>query len=60
MIGKGKKIKAKCPRCGRATCNLERSTSRLSWLVYTCYKCNLKFRLPKGWKHKDKDERGGS
>lgn len=58
-IGKGNKIKAKCPKCGRATCDLERSSTRLNWLVYECYKCNLKFRLPRGWRKRNKEEGGG-
>lgn len=50
-IGKGLKVRAKCPRCGKVTTRLERTSTRLAWLVYTCYTCNLKFRLPKGWRH---------
>lgn len=58
-IGTGKKIRAKCPRCGQATCLIEPATTTHTWLVYRCYKCDLKFKLPKGWRNERKTEAAG-
>ena len=55
-IGKGLKVKAKCPRCGHASTRLERTSSRSSWLLYICYECGIKFKLERGWRKKE----GGS
>jgi hypothetical protein len=51
MIGKGLKVHAKCPICGRfSSVNVEHATLMHSWQVYYCIKCNTKFKLPRGWK----------
>ena len=51
MIGKGKKVRAKCPICGaHYSVSIEPSTLMQNWQVYYCNKCNIKFRLPRGWK----------
>jgi hypothetical protein len=50
-IGKGIKIRAKCPICARVyTVSLEHSTAWQQWQVYYCSACQIKFRLPRGWK----------
>jgi Ribosomal protein S27. len=59
MIGKGKKIRAKCPACGaHYTVSVEPSTLIQNWQVYVCSKCGIKFRLPKGWKKQVIQNRG--
>jgi hypothetical protein len=51
MIGKGKKVRAKCPLCAKATSvSVEPATLMQQWQVYYCVSCNIKFRLPRGWK----------
>jgi len=51
MIGKGLKVHAKCPICGKyTTVSVERATLMQAWQVYYCIECNIKFKLPRGWK----------
>ena len=50
-IGKGLKVRVKCPVCARVTTvSIERATLTQNWQVYYCSSCGVKFRLPKGWR----------
>jgi predicted RNA-binding Zn-ribbon protein involved in translation (DUF1610 family) len=55
-IGKKKRIRVKCPLCGRVAI-LDRATVRNTLLVYECYLCKIKFRVPKNWKEVVQHER---
>jgi Zn finger protein HypA/HybF involved in hydrogenase expression len=54
MIGKGLKVKVKCPFCGTTSCNIMHESKRFEWHVYECYKCKEKFRVRKGWRQRVK------
>jgi DNA-directed RNA polymerase subunit M/transcription elongation factor TFIIS len=52
-LGRGNKTRVKCPLCSQAvSVYLERSTAMQAWQIYECTKCDLKFRLPRGWRKK--------
>jgi predicted RNA-binding Zn-ribbon protein involved in translation (DUF1610 family) len=48
-LGKMKRVHIKCPVCGKVAI-LDRATVRNALLVYECFTCKLKFRVPKNWK----------
>jgi hypothetical protein len=48
-LGKLKKVRVKCPICSRVAL-LDRASVRHTNLIYECYYCKLKFRLPKNWR----------
>lgn len=52
MIMQGKKVRIKCPVCGRTTVNLNRLTIKHKFLRYECYKCEIVFTVEKGWRRK--------
>jgi hypothetical protein len=60
MIGKGMKVRAKCPICARtSTVSVEKATLTNTWQVFYCSGCNEKFRLQKGWRKRLLERRGG-
>jgi transcription elongation factor Elf1 len=57
MIGKGLKVKVKCPFCGTTTTSILHESKRFEWHVYECYKCKEKFRVRKGWRERIRRDR---
>jgi transcription elongation factor Elf1 len=52
MIGKGLKVKVKCPFCGTATCVIMHETKTQEWQTYQCYRCKEKIKVRKGWRER--------
>jgi len=48
-IGKGLKVRMKCPLCAQLAV-LNPATTRNQYLVYSCGKCGIEWRVKKGWK----------
>jgi hypothetical protein len=50
-LGKGLKVRMKCPLCSRLAV-LNPATSRNQYLVYSCYRCDIEWRVKAGWKER--------
>jgi hypothetical protein len=44
-----KRVRVKCPICGVIAC-YNPITSRHKWLLYSCVRCGLEWRMEKGWR----------
>jgi hypothetical protein len=48
-LGKGLKVRMKCPLCSQLA-SINPATTRNQYLVYSCYRCGIEWRIKKGWK----------
>jgi hypothetical protein len=48
-LGKGLKVRMKCPLCSQLA-SINPATTRNQYLVYSCSRCGIEWRVKKGWK----------